>query len=77
MSRPVKLKSVKKKKNGKIFQWLPVFMVPPDRNTSSFLYTDLPMHDLSISFIWFDSEHVAATRHFEFRDIVKQECYHG
>lgn len=37
-SRPVKLKSVK---NGKIFQWVPMFMEPQDRNTIDVLYTEL------------------------------------
>lgn len=37
VSRPVKLKSVK---NGKIFQWLPMFIEQQDQNTIHVLYTE-------------------------------------
>lgn len=67
VSRPVKLKSVKKK-NGQNFQWLPVFMAPPDRNASGFSYTELYAWLINIIYqIWF-----SAWR-FEIRDIVKQQ----
>ncbi len=37
MSRPVKLKAVK---NGKIFQWFPMFIEQQNQNTIHVLYTE-------------------------------------